>query len=52
MFQSGKMPVVIGVLLLILVGIFGTLIAMERRLARTERELEKSKGKESEREGR
>jgi CcmD family protein len=40
MFQSGKMPVVIAVVLLILLGIFGYLISMERRLSRMERELD------------
>ncbi len=38
MFQSGKMPVVIGVLLLILLGIFAYLFRMERRIGRLERE--------------
>ncbi len=42
MFQSGKMPVVIAVVLLILISIFVVLIVMERRLARMEKELDRN----------
>lgn len=49
MFQSGKMPVVIAVVLLILISIFAHLFVMERRLARMERELDrKEKDEEAE----
>ena len=49
MFQSGKMPVVIAVVLLILISIFATLIASERRLARMERELDRKTAKDPKR---
>lgn len=49
MFQNGKMPVVIAVVLLILLGIFAYLFIMERRIGRLERDMKKDSERKAER---